>query len=292
MAVQDAFAPKRKLLVEALATCAEVATREHDITIDTLRSLFASAMSEWWREGELRLDPAWKMLCNQPGLTPQAVAPPLLLMRSYESKLDVKVRLPDALSAIPPSEQQRLLDTIDQATRDRVLAVIEQAKITADKEQAEADKAQRDRAPTATRPAVPAEPAKTPSAPTPSAARQAQLKQQRLRKAAFVLFPLSLVTLAIALFISLRPTATPFDLTPHATILKMSSAKRDGKSLNAVIADPKWNAANQQAKEKIVRDLLESLIANGINVVTLQDENERVRAIGYLIDNKINVVIR
>lgn len=297
MGVTDAFAHKRQLLVEALATCAEVATREHGITIDTLRSLFKSAMPEWWREGELKLDPAWKMLCNQPGLTPQTVAPPMLLLRSFETTLDVKIRLPDALTAIPPGEQERLLESIPEETRAGIAKAIERAKLEAD--QAAAQEALRDRETTAQRQAVSVDRMKAvakelPKDPAPvqsdAAARAA--KQQARKKIAFVLMPVSLVAVGLALFLTLRPTATPLDLTPQASILKVSNAKRDAKSLTAVIADPKWNASTKENREKIARELLEALIPQSISVITLLDENERVKAVVYLVDSKINVVMR
>lgn len=298
MGVTDAFAHKRQLLVEALATCAEVATRDHGITVETLRSLFKSAMPEWWREGELRLDPAWKMLCNQPGLTPQTVAPPMLLLRTFEAKLDVKVRLPDALSAIPPGELDRLLESIPEDVRAKVATEIDRAKVASD--QAAAQEAARERETTAQRKAVSAEQLKAIAAKEPSketvplqddAAKEAASRQFR-RTLAFLLLPTSLVAVALALFLTFRSTATELDLTPHAPILKLASGKRDGKSLTAVIADPKWNASTKENREKIARELLEALIAQSINVVTLVDENERVKAVVYLVDSKINVVMR
>lgn len=308
MSETDEFAHKRNLLVEALATCAAVATQDHDITLDTLRSLFKSAMPEWWREGELKLEPVWKVLCSQPGVIPQSVAPPLLLLRSLETKLDVKVRLPDALSGIPPAEQQRLLDSISQETRDRVAAAIDTAKLDAARAQAEevlAEKrisaqrisAQRISAQRISAQRISAQrPISTPEIPKEALVavdlekdEEAQLWR---RKVAFTMLPLSVVAVILALFLSLRPTATLFDLSKHASILKLSDGKRETKSLVAKIADPKWNTSRKEAREKIVQALLEAVIADGINVLTLVDDNQQVRALGYLQNNKIQIVVR
>ena len=65
-----------------------------------------------WREGEFRLDPVWKILIAQPGLSAEDVAPPLLVFKAYENELGVIVRMPQALSAIPRGEQVRLRDAL------------------------------------------------------------------------------------------------------------------------------------------------------------------------------------
>lgn len=301
MAVKDAFAHKRRLLVEALAACADVSTRAHGINIDTLRSLFTGGMREWWREGELKLEPAWKILCAQEGMTPLTVAPPLLLLRSFESKLDVRVRLPDALSAIPESEQQRLLDTIDAATRATVGAAIDKAKVDAD-QAAKADELAADKA-AARPPGVSAELRKTassqraaapaaPAAPPVDSRAKAEAAKLRNRKIAFTLLPVSMLAVGLALFLSLRPTASDFDVAQHEAVLKLQSGRRDGKSLTAVVVDPRWKSGSKDVREKLARSLFEAVIANGIQMVTLLDENERVRAVAYLADGKIFVVMR
>jgi hypothetical protein len=298
--VKDAFAHKRRLLVEALAACADVSTRANGINIDTLRSLFTGGMREWWREGELKLEPAWKILCAQEGMTPLTVAPPLLLLRSFESKLDVRVRLPDALSAIPESEQQRLLDTIDAETRSTVGAAIDKAKVDAD-QAAKADELAADKA--ASRPAgASAEQRKTAShraaapastiAPPVDSRAKAEAAKLRNRKIAFTLLPVSFLAVGLALFLSLRPTASDFDVAQHEAVLKLQSGRRDGKSLTAVVVDPRWKSGSKDVREKLARALFEAVIANGIQMVTLLDENERVRAVAYLADGKIFVVMR
>src|SRR5947208_2360855 len=106
----EEVAAKRRVLVGALTRCLELSRVKDIVPLDTIRSLLQSASGELWREGEFRLELVWKVLCQQPGLSPQEVAPPLLVFKSFETDLDVNVRLPPALSALPPGEQAKLRD--------------------------------------------------------------------------------------------------------------------------------------------------------------------------------------
>ena len=95
----EAVAAKRRVLVDALMMCLSKSRVMQVVDGETVRGVFDSASKEMWREGEFRLDPVWKILIAQPGLTAEDVAPPLLVFKAYENELGVVVRIPQALSA-------------------------------------------------------------------------------------------------------------------------------------------------------------------------------------------------
>src|SRR6478672_5270567 len=97
----EAVAAKRKILIDALTMCLSRSKVKEFVPLDTIRSILQSASGELWREGEFRLEMVWKILCQQPGISGQEVAPPLLVFKSFEQTLGVHVRMPQALTAIP-----------------------------------------------------------------------------------------------------------------------------------------------------------------------------------------------
>jgi hypothetical protein len=106
----EALAAKRRVLIDALMLCLGKSRVVGVVDAATVRGVIESALSEIWRQGELRLEPVWKLLVSQPGLSAEDVAPPLLLFKAQEEQLAVRVRLPEALTAIPRAEQTRLVN--------------------------------------------------------------------------------------------------------------------------------------------------------------------------------------
>jgi hypothetical protein len=128
------IATKRKLLVEALVVCLRRSKVSELVPTDTLRTVFESASSELWREGEFRLEVVWKVLCQQPGLDAQAVAPPLLALKGFEESLGVRVVLPAALASVPKSEQDRLRQAVQVSAEEMTAGLKERrARIEADR---------------------------------------------------------------------------------------------------------------------------------------------------------------
>ena len=125
------MAAKRRVLVDALMMCLSKSRVVQVVDGETVRGVFDSASKEMWREGEFRLDPVWKILIAQPGLTAEDVAPPLLVFKAYENELGVVVRIPQALSAIPRGEQIRLRDALGIERADFAKAIEEMKALAA-----------------------------------------------------------------------------------------------------------------------------------------------------------------
>src|SRR2546423_474312 len=128
---------KGRVLVDALLLCLARSSVAKAIDVQTLRSVFESALGELWREGEFRLQPVWKILTSQPGVSSKELAPVMLVFKTLEERLMVQVRLPDPLASLPKSELLRLRDAIvvDADELGRAVAEI-QAKAQVERNQA------------------------------------------------------------------------------------------------------------------------------------------------------------
>src|SRR4051812_43970185 len=145
----DAVAAKRRVLIDALMVCLSKSRVVQVVDGKTVRSVIDSASKELWREGEFRLDPIWKMLIAEPGLSAEDVAPPFLVFKAYENELGVIVRIPQALTAIPRGEQVRLRDTLGLQRADFAAAIDEMRSLaSAENAQQEQQKTMRDAAAT------------------------------------------------------------------------------------------------------------------------------------------------
>jgi hypothetical protein len=277
---------RRRVYVDTLTFCLEKSKVASIVDAQTVRSVLQSAAGELWREGELRLELVWKILTQQPGMTPADVAPPLFLFKSVESELAVDVRLPVALSSLPKSEQKKLLEAMT-VPRDELVA-----KLTAlvDAARAEEDAARAAEA----RPSAPAISGKSaladavaaaanaastpPKGAAPVAAAPAAVRARR-KKLALALALVAVVGngVAAALLLGGRPEAMPLD--ELSTVVRLTDGKRVGESLVARLADPRLEQASTDEQQKTLARLYEVAQRKGLKAVTLVDASGRTRAV-------------
>ena len=260
----DAVAAKRRVLIDALMMCLGKSRVVEVVDARTVRSVIESASGELWRQGEFRLDPLWKLLVAQPGLTAEDVAPPLLVFKAYESDLGVIVRTPQALSAIPRGEQVRLRDALGVQRKDFQRA-IDQIKALA-AEQAAAD-AHAD----VVRQAEAA-------AAGEQAERAAAKKASDRRGLAIGLAIFAAVALGGSLWYALHDTARPFDVADAAGTLQLANGKAAKGSLTATITDPRWDTMTRAQRQQTASALFDLEAAKGIKVMVLRDVGGNTRA--------------
>ena len=266
----EALTAKRRVLIDALMMCLTRSRVVSVVDAKTVRSVLDSAASELWREGEFRLEPVWKMLIKQPGLSAEDVAPPLLVFKAYEGELGVQVRVPQAISAIPRSEQLKLRDSLGVQRADFQRAMEEMRQIAAEEtrqasqEEAVQKAVEKNEKPTTQRlPKVtkPKEPAKNRTA---------------------VVVALALVTVAGlggGMYLGLRDSASGFDVSDVAGTLQLASAKAAQGSLSATIVDPKWETLSAEDRKKVAGQLFDQEAPKGIHTITLSDEKGATRAL-------------
>jgi hypothetical protein len=260
----EEVAAKRRVLVGALTKCLEHSRVKDVVPLESIRSILESASGELWREGEFRLEMVWKVLCQQPGLSPQEVAPPLLAFKSFESDLEVNVRLPPALSALPPNEQAKLREQVP-LTRESFSSELQEIHAVAQAQVAEEAAPKIDVRQVAQ--AAAAEPARPPRKPA--------TRGQKI--AAGVIACLAVAGGGASTYFSLRDTALGTDLSDVAPILQLSDGRKVNQSLSARINDARWGTLAKAEQRKIAAELFDREREKGIKVLTLVDGDGRVR---------------
>jgi hypothetical protein len=257
----EAVAAKRKILIDALTMCLSRSKVKDVVPLDTIRSILQSASGELWREGEFRLEMVWKILCQQPGLAAQDVAPPLLVFKSFEQTLGVHVRMPQALTAIPRAEQQKLREQLTITQEDFAQAIEQMSAVDSSAEPAShADVAKQ---------AVDA------AAPEPKKPRKPATLAQKILASAFA--ALALAGVGVSVMLTFRDSTTDADVADVAPILQLTDAKRLDRALAARINDPRWDGLGRDEQRRIAQQLFDKERDKGIRSITLTDAKGRVR---------------
>ncbi|MDB4967853.1 MAG: hypothetical protein JWN44_3542 [Myxococcales bacterium] len=272
----EAVAAKRRVLIDALMMCLEKSRVVQVVDAKTVRGVINSASGELWREGEFRLDPVWKILIAQPGLSAEEVAPPLLVFKAYEGELGVQVRMPQALTAIPRGEQIRLRDALGIQRQDFARAIEAMGQIVSDEQQGK------------TMAAI-VEEASTRSAADDAAPVRRDRRERR--GLAVGLTVLALGALGVSGWLVLRDTSNAFDLADTHAILQLSSGRAAGPSLTATITDPRWDSLAVADRKKVASQLMDLEAGKGIRALMLVDPNGATRAIVSETPNGRTIVV-
>jgi hypothetical protein len=262
----QAVAAKRRVLIDALMMCLTRSRVVEVVDGKTVHSVIDSASGELWRQGEFRLEPVWKILIAQPGLSAEDVAPPLLVFKAYEGELGVAVRMPQALSAIPRGEQVRLRDKLGIQRADFAKA-IDEMKALAAAESTELKKQEilRDAEASYDREDSKSAPKKKPPSP------QAKLL-------ALALSVVALLALGTSVWLALRDTASNYNLSDVGGILQLSNGRAVGPSLTATISDPKWDSLAPAERKKTLSAVMDLEVGKGIKSLILLDVTGATRA--------------
>jgi hypothetical protein len=257
----EEVAAKRRVLVGALTSCFEHSRVKEVVPLESIRSILQSASSELWREGEFRLEMVWKVLCQQPGISPQDVAPPLLVFKSLEADLEVSVRLPPALSALPPAEQAKLRDQVS-LTRDAFLAQVPELAATPPPPEVPIDTTQAAQA--AVEATEPPRPTKKPLA-------------LGAKVAIGALAVLSLCAAGGSTWWALRDPTQTMMVDDLASVLLLTGGKRVDGSMSARLSDPRWETLSREEQRRLAARVFDHEREKGIKVLTLLDASGRVR---------------
>ena len=263
----EAVAAKRRVLVDALMMCLSKSRVVEIASEATIRGVIGSASTEMWREGEFRLDPVWKILIAQPGLTAEDVAPPLLVFKAYENELGVVVRVPQALSAIPRGEQVRLRDKLGVQRADFAKAIEELKGLAAAEA---ATQSQQQAARTAEAATTRKEEARK-QPPSGANKRVAKPKAAPNKPLAIALGVGGVLALAFGVWFALRDTSSGFDLSDVSSTLQLMHGRAVGPTLTATIADPKWDSMSVPDRKKTAAAVMDVEAAKGIKALTLLD---------------------
>jgi len=267
----EAVAAKRRVLIDALMVCLNKSRVVQVVDAKTVRGVIDSASKDLWREGEFRLDPLWKMLIAQPGLTAEDVAPPLLVFKAYENELGVIVRVPQALSAIPRGEQVRLRDGLGLGRADFAAAIDEMKSLAA------AESATTQQQQLAREAAAKEEPRRA-AAPAASKKKEQKPLTPQAKAMAVGLGLGGVLALVFGVWFALRDTSHPYDLSDVAATLQLSGGRTAGPSLTATITDPKWDTLSPDDRKKAASAVMDVEMGKGIKSLVLLDSAGNAKA--------------
>jgi hypothetical protein len=268
MESREQLEAKGKILIEALVMCLQRSKVREIVDAQTVRSVLTSALGELWREGEFRLESVWKILCNQPGLSAQEVAPPMFVFKANEEQLGVVVRLPEALASVPRAEQARLRDALGVKPEE----FAQYLKELADLQSTEAEG--RKLAEVGKQAAE--SPGESP-ADARRAAEAAAAKKKKLATIAALLSAIAVLAVSGSLYFGLASSVAPFDTSDVANFVRLELGQRAGNGMTARIADPRWDKLGKDEQKRLAGELAERERAKGITNVTLTDGTGRVR---------------
>ncbi|MGZ3407152.1 MAG: hypothetical protein ACXVAN_11955 [Polyangia bacterium] len=279
----EAVAAKRRVLIDALMMCLTKSRVMQVVDAKTVRSVIDSASGELWRQGEFRLDPVWKMLIAQPGLTAEDVAPPLLMFKAYEGELGVAVRLPQALSAIPRGEQIRLREALG-IERDDFAKAIDELKALAASEAAEqrSQQVMRDAEASYDKAEASRTGPKKKAKATPS---------KQAKALAAVLALVALCAIGGSVWWALRDTSAGYNLSDVTGILQLSNGRSAGPSVTATISDPKWETLSTEERKKAVSAIMDLELGKGVKSLILLDNTGTMRAMVTETPNGRSIVL-
>ena len=285
MESQEAVAAKRRVLIDALMVCLNKSRVMQVVDAKTVRGVIDSASKDLWREGEFRLDPLWKMLVAEPGLSAEDVAPSFLVFKAYENELGVGVRVPQALSAIPRGEQIRLREALGIQRADFAKAIDELKALAA----ADAgSQSQQQAARAAEAEARKDEPRKPPTGGQQRVAAPATPQSKAL---AVGLGIGGVIALAFGVWFTFRNPAHGFDLSDVAATVQLTDGKAVGPSLTATLSDPKWESMSREDRKKAASAVMDIEAGKGIHSLVLLDDGGKMRAMVTETAGGRNVII-
>lgn len=269
----EAIENKRRVLVDALMMCLSKSRVVRVVDGNTVRGVLDSASKEMWREGEFRLDPVWKLLIAQPGLSAEEVAPPLLVFKAYEKELGVAVRVPQALSAIPRGEQVRLRDALGIERADFVPAIEQmQALAAAQRDTDSHQQILRDAEATVDDGGEPRRPTTArhqPVAPPVTAQR---------KLVAVGLAIGGVLAMCLGAWWALRDPSVGYDLSDVAATLQLKNGRAVGPSLTATVVDPRWDGLQREERKRVASAIMDVETAKGIRSLILLDRAGATKA--------------
>jgi hypothetical protein len=230
---------------------------------DALRTLLAGLAKEMVTPDSLKLQPLWSLLEDQPGFVKNDAAPPMLLIKTWQTKLGVIVELPDAFGEVSPEDCARYAATIkvDAAELDKLLApppppVVED----------------RVRRPTGERAKKPTEPSR-PRSKTLSVQPLQVVTTSGPRRFPWAIAALVLVLVAaIVVRFATREPSSAVELSTSAVSseIPLASARQNEAMVVATLSDPAWLETAEDARRKQLEAALEkirSLDATSLSIV-------------------------
>jgi len=227
-----------------------------DVLRDALLVEFEEMVTE---DGDLDLEPVWEILEEQPGFDAETVTPALCLFKTFESRLDLEVKMPAALADLSHGQISM------RASEVKLPAVeIKNALRVED-------------SPRSKRPSVP--PSTTREKPSSSARASTRLPGWVTPLAMVI----ALATFGYAGFSLYQGCSGPKAhwkavSSDALATLPVKNARRFGDQVDATLSDESWLSKDEAARKADLATALTKLRASGVRVLAVRDGHGNVRA--------------
>lgn len=253
-------ARRRRAVIESLVVAFSHSEAKDLVGTDALRTVLTGQSRELLVGDELVLQPLWDLLAEQPGFSPELVAPAFCRVESWRDRLGVKVTLPAAMADMPEAERRAACDRCIVPARE--LATILRG---------ESDTP-------APEPITPA-PAKKPttrlSVDDPGTGPHKKKSRERRPGLEAAAAAVALLTFTFAGVTAYRACGTSSGLEEVQVALPpklpVSETRRLGAELRATLDDPAWQRRPAAERRETLASALRSLRADGIEVLVIVD---------------------
>lgn len=246
------------------------------IAADTLRDALSVEFEEMVTDdGDLDLEPVWEILEEQPGFDTEKVTPALCLFKTFESRLELEVKMPAALAELSHGQ-------ISMRASELRLPAVEI------KNALRVEDAPRSKRASMPRPKRPSDPRpKRQSVPPANTRETSDSKARPSRRLPGWLTPVAMV-IALATFGYAGFTLYQGCSGPKAhwktvsadalSTLPVKNARRFGDQVDATLSDESWLSKDEAARKADLQAALTKLHASGVRVLAVRDGHGNVRA--------------
>jgi hypothetical protein len=243
---------------------------------DALRSVLSGQYRQVHHDGVFDLEPVWQLLAEQPGFDPDQVRPPLCRFKTWETELELTVRLPAAMSSLALHEIAELATQVQVSARERA-RVLEGALVRSGDPEVDAAALAAEPAP---RPLVRTMPPVSvpPTMRTPRLRRLSRGQRRGMSAAALVL---ALAGFGAAGFQLQRGCAThPWDEVSirFAGDIPLAGAARQGPEVSGELRDGRWLTLPPAVRTGHMKAALEGLPSD-VQVFFVRDRDRQIRAV-------------
>jgi hypothetical protein len=247
---------EKQQVIDALVIAFSYSRAAKLVGTDALRSVLTVEYHDIVRDGTFDLQPVWELLEGQPGFEADAVTAPLCVFKSWEDKLGLAVKMPEALAGL--SDKEMAL----HGTQCRVPPA--ELKSLFQVHEEPAGKSQK-------------QPAQKPEAGK-------KVKKPKPRWLGYVAGGIAALTLGYASFALYRgcnPGPPQWEEVGYGEVKKFlpgaSKAERLGNQL-IVTVDAQWFTRPEEERRPQLRDALASVADGGVKVLSARDPAGVIRA--------------
>ncbi|MBW1807065.1 MAG: TIGR02266 family protein [Deltaproteobacteria bacterium] len=251
----------KKLVINTLITCLEIADQLEIVNAETTRYLLESWYTKYYQDGTVDLTMFWNMLIAEEEIDVDEASLPIYIFQASKPGHGFNGRFPLALDSHAGAKRAKDIARRRIHKRGGFAKVLEQ--VSSGKKIA--TKPTRKPKPATTKPKQTSKPKKR-KAP----AGQASPKSKVI---GLVLIVIAVAGMAVSIFFCLPKKASFYDVSICNDILELDQGTRQGSTLNAVIIDADWDDLDSEERRGVTAKVAKIFADDGIVAITLYNES-------------------